>query len=1010
MIKKRFSIAFLVTSMLVGTCLLLTLTILSIVKSESDDAAIDSAEDFFQEITQKTEARLDVLIEPVTALTEIASSALKSGGDTGCPKQLQVGLAPLKTILDVNDECMSAYVGYDDGAFYQVIAARGNRYILEKYNAPDGCVFIDRAICRDNENERKEVWRYLDADLNVLGTRSEVGIFDPRVRPWFISALDKDRCIFTAPYIFNSSRLPGITCARALSDGGGVFGMDISLAQLGEMLSKQKLTPNGMLWIVDSQNRLIAHPGDEWKGTEGEILDFIPASQSLDPAVRGVAGFTSQPEKCCGASPFFFDVGGQDFMASLTPMPEDSGLHLVIAAAAPVSDITKHISRMSVRIVISSLIVMSVLTMVSFFFGRKASGTLRALVREARKVQQFDFSPSKPLESWVHELHELGAAGSVMKSTIRDRTERLIVTQDRLKKLVDAGLALSAEKDFSRLLQLIFDSARDLANADGGVIYLKEGDKLAVELLSLNSSSMILGGLSKTPAPRVMVIPGIVDFLAPDSILRSACEAFNTRNVVTDMGASLSLFPTGMENDHGPVTVESMITAPIISRGDELLGVIQLFNPDVGELRDVHSNTETGMQGLLGSLVAQAAVGLDNRSLVKSLEELLNSVIRVIASSIDAKSPYTGGHCTRVPQLAEMLTIAVNETSEGPLKDFSLESEDEMRQMWLAGWMHDCGKVTTPEYVVDKATKLETIYDRIHEVRMRFEVLRRDAELEFYRRLHEGGDEEALRRGMEEELSRLDDDFAFLAECNIGGEFMSEERMERVREIAGRSWTRHYNNRAGIGHMELARMDDDSGDVLPAEEKLLSDKPEHIIPRTKSYEHITDIHGSPISVPENEYNRGEVYNLCISRGTLTPEDRFKINEHMLSGLEMLNQIPFPERFSRVTAIATGHHETLIGTGYPLKRDRDTLCVETRILAIADIFEALTASDRPYKKAKSLSEALKIMTFMRKDEHIDPDIFDIFLKEGVYRQYAEKFLTPDQIDVEDITPYLSSPDA
>lgn len=1009
MSKKRFSIAFLVTSMLAGTCLLLTLTILAIVKSESNEAAIESAEDFFQEITQKTEARLEAFIEPVAALTDIASSAVDSNITTSSTKSLQNNFRALRAVLDADEDTMSAYIGYDDGAFYQVIKVRGNEYILEKYDSPLTSAYIDRSICCDGNHERKEVWRFFDSGLKMLGTRVKTAEYDPRVRPWFKSASGTEKCVFTPPYVFSSSRLPGVTCARTLADGGGVFGMDISMARIGEMLSEQKLTANGKLWVVDSGNRLISCPGEGWKGVDGPDSGFIDAGKSADPVVSKVADFSGKPEKCSPSCPFFVEVDGEPFMASLTPMPLDSGLPLVIAAAAPVSDITGHISRMSLRILVGSLIIMSILTMISFYLGRRASGALKALVREARKVQQFDFSPSTPVDSNILELHELGGACEVMKSTISEKTESLVITQGRLKKLVDGGLALSGEKKMGRLVQLIFESARDLLKADGGVLYLKNGNKLGVELISLNSSSTVLGGLSENPVPRVMVIPGIADFLAPDSLLRPACEAYTSGRVITDSGVSYSLFPTGMEREHGHVTVNSLISVPIISRGDELLGVIQLFNPGVEELQNVEDNTDTGMQGLLGSLMAQAAVGLDNHYLVNSLEELLDSLIRVIASSIDAKSPYTAGHCTRVPQLAEMLAEAVHRTDEGSLADFRLDSEDERRQMWLAGWLHDCGKVITPEYVVDKGTKLETIYDRIHEVRMRFEVMRRDVEIDFYRKLQAGGDEEILRREMEEEIRRLEDDFEFIAECNTGSEYLSGHKMARIREIAERTWLRHFDSRAGVGHIELARMDGDSGGALPVEEKLLADKAEHIIPRSKSYDHLKDIHGNPIQVPENEYNRGEIYNLCTTQGTLTAEERFKINEHTLSGLEMLRQIPFPERFSRVPEIAAGHHEHLNGKGYPLKRDRSSLSVESRILAIADVFEALTASDRPYKKSKTLSQALRIMTYMCKDEQIDSEIFDIFLKEGIYRKYAQEFLSSEQIDVEDITTYLNQKD-
>jgi hypothetical protein len=288
-------------------------------------------------------------------------------------------------------------------------------------------------------------------------------------------------------------------------------------------------------------------------------------------------------------------------------------------------------------------------------------------------------------------------------------------------------------------------------------------------------------------------------------------------------------------------------------------------------------------------------------------------------------------------------------------------------------------------------------------------VLRRDAEIDLLRRAGHGRDiAPDMARDFEEQLRALEDDFAFVAACNVGGEFLAEADVERLARLAGRTWLRHYSDRIGVSAEELRGKAAGPEPALPTPETLLTDKPEHVVPRARTYPDMRDVHGDPLDIPEHEYNRGELYNLRIARGTLTPEERFKINEHMLSGLEMLRNIPFPEQLGRVTEIATGHHETLTGTGYPLKKTRDQLPVEARILAVADIFEALTASDRPYKKAKPLSEALRIMSRMRDDEHIDADIFDIFLIRGVHDLYAERHLDPSQRDVTDITPYLSQP--
>lgn len=384
------------------------------------------------------------------------------------------------------------------------------------------------------------------------------------------------------------------------------------------------------------------------------------------------------------------------------------------------------------------------------------------------------------------------------------------------------------------------------------------------------------------------------------------------------------------------------------------------------------------------------------RDYQKSQEEILNSIIRLIANAIDAKSAYTGGHCARVPEVAKTLLERANETSEGVFKDFTFEGKDNWREFEIGSWLHDCGKLTTPEFVVDKATKLETINDRIHEIRTRFEVLWRDAQITCLESQLKGDDVTTALQTLEKRQTQLQDDFAFIANANVGGEYMSDEKKARVMAIAQEEWLRHFDNRLGLGEDELRRFPENTP-TFPVREKLISDRPEHIIKReyfdTDAYEK----QGFKEAVPEHLYNRGELYNLCIEKGTLTPEERYKINEHVIMSIKMLEEIPFPKEFSKVVEYAGTHHETLIGTGYPRQLNADDLSIPARIMAIADIFEALTASDRPYKKAKTLSESFKIMSFMVKDKHIDGELFELFLRSESYKEYAQIHLRPEQID-------------
>ncbi len=398
-------------------------------------------------------------------------------------------------------------------------------------------------------------------------------------------------------------------------------------------------------------------------------------------------------------------------------------------------------------------------------------------------------------------------------------------------------------------------------------------------------------------------------------------------------------------------------------------------------------------------------------SMVKAIQahelaqrQLMDSIIKLIAQAIDDKSAYTGGHCERVPQLALMLAEHASNSDLPAFRDFSLVSDDEWREYRIAAWLHDCGKITTPEHIVDKGSKLETIYNRIHEIRMRFEVLWRDAEIHYLRALSESPDEDAkLRASLEERQQQLQEDFAFVAECNVGGEYLDEDKLQRLHTIAETTWQRYFCDRLGLSPVEELRIPPEPVD-LPVAEKLLADKPEHIIERTRSADYAPEL-GIDMDIPEHLYNLGEVYNLSVSRGTLTEEDRFKINEHMISTIKMLESLPFPPELKKVPRYASTHHETMKGSGYPRRLPGAELSIPERLLAVADVFEALTASDRPYKKAKPVSIAIDILHQMVLDNHIDRDCFELFIRDGVYAEYAQRFLPPEQLDEVDISKYL-----
>jgi HD-GYP domain-containing protein (c-di-GMP phosphodiesterase class II) len=578
-----------------------------------------------------------------------------------------------------------------------------------------------------------------------------------------------------------------------------------------------------------------------------------------------------------------------------------------------------------------------------------------------------------------------------------------------LRRLIDIGIALSAEKDTNKLMEIILLEAKDIGNADGGTLYIRTKENtLEFEIMRTDSLRVAQGGTSGVE----ITIPPVEMFLEDSSpntqqIVASAALSGDTLNISDAYDSTAFDFSGTKRFDEGNnYRTKSVLTVPLKNSQDYVIGVLQLLNAQAPGGEVIAFSEQ--IQPLIEALASQAAVALDNALLVEAQESLLDAVITLMARAVDAKSPYTGGHCERVPELTKMLTRAACDSTSGPFTEFSL-TEEEWYELHIGAWLHDCGKVTTPEYVVDKATKLETITDRIHEVRMRFEVLKLERTIAYQDRVISGvGDPESLKAELEKELTRIDDDYYFISECNLGGEFMTDELVDRVKQIAATTWTRTLSDRTGVSFEELKRKEKEPESSLPCEEALLADRPDHLIEHN-SVVHSADPdnnYGFQVEVPKNKYNLGEIYNLCISRGTLTDEERFKINDHIVQTIVMLESLPFPKHLERVPEIAGGHHEKMDGTGYPKRLTGDEMSVPAKVMAIADVFEALTAADRPYKKPKKLSDSIKIMSFMVNDQHLDPELFRLFLESGVYRDYAQKYLLPAQVDDVDIASYLN----
>jgi HD-GYP domain-containing protein (c-di-GMP phosphodiesterase class II) len=576
--------------------------------------------------------------------------------------------------------------------------------------------------------------------------------------------------------------------------------------------------------------------------------------------------------------------------------------------------------------------------------------------------------------------------------------------EDRYRRLIDTGIALSTMRDHHQLLEKILLEAKRFTLADGGTIYLttEDGGGLRFEIMRNDTLGIALGGTTGAPIP-FPPIPLVGADGEPNHRNISSSAALSGITIAIADAYDVERFDfsgTRAFDARTGYRSQSFLTVPLKNHNGEVVGVIQLINARTPEGVVIPFPEE--IVPLIEALASQAAVALDNQMLIEAQRKLFKSLIQMIAGAIDAKSPYTGGHCRRVPELTTMLARAAHEARDGPFADFTL-TDEEWYELSVASGLHDCGKVTTPEYVVDKATKLETLYNRIHEIRTRFEVIKRDTEIDCLKAMLAGGDPEALAAARDARLRQLDDDFAFVATCNIGGEFMDPARIERLKRIAGITWLRTLDDTLGLSQDEAGRRGEKA--ALPVVEPLLADKPEHKIPHHKPPLAPDNPWGFTIKQPDLEFNLGELHNLSVRAGTLTAEERYHINDHMVQTIVMLESLPFPHTLKRVPEWAGGHHEKMDGTGYPKGLTRDQMSIPARLLAVADIFEALTARDRPYKKRKTVSEAIRIMSGMVKNHHIDPDLFELFLTSGVYRQYAEAFLLPDQLDEVDLAACL-----
>lgn len=940
--KRRYSLSIHITTLFLVLTTLVGSVLIAISYKHAQELLTGSAKELSRENSRKLESTFQVKAGPILTTLDFMSMS-RAIDDHNSPIKHIRFLTSLQTIFQRNPGVVALYYANESGDFTLVRALRTNAD-RERFDAPNKASLMINTTRVSGLNE----FYFLDGAYRSLGHRkTKDNQFDPRVRPWYINA-DKDGVIrLTEPYFFYFLKTNGVTLSRKSPDGTKVVGADFTLTSLSDQISQMGYSENTKLVLFDNQFKVLAHHNlNDIEETDGEIT----SSSLLGTVFERVIDRSS--------SQIIYETVEADskkWSVTLTPVSLNKQTRLLLAEATPQDDLLASLLSMRDKQVSVAIAMLLMSFIVVWLVARRLANPLHALMRQTDNIARFDFKKTRYSKSVIKEVANLTESIELMEHTL----------YDLLRLLRDTA----SNTDFSVLAKTIAHQSFLVTRAETIVLYIKD------EKESRYSA-----------AANHAIIPFKID-------VNELIE--HTAWVKTELAKGeivhLNREDNAVANYRESLFNSDVYLFPLLNRDNQPVGILLL-----GYERAI-TQAQADKHAFLKELLSFAEIAKENIDRIEQQKEMLNAFVELIASAIDTKSPYTGSHCQRVPELTNMLVqAAVDDDTHFPL--FSM-SKEQWEELHLASWLHDCGKVTTPEYVIDKATKLETIYDRIHEVRMRFELLKSQAEIEYWKGVANGEDEEKLSNTLEQKHQQLDDDFAFIGECNLGGESMSKDALDRLNAISRYKWTRTLDDQVGVSWVEKARAGDRK--KLPVQETLLTDKQVH------------EIHWDNNSKPQDfwqeefvlkpsdlKYNRGELYNLSIERGTLNSEERFIINDHIIQTIMMLKRLPYPEHLKNVPEIAGGHHERIDGRGYPKGLYEEELSLPARVMAIADVFEALTSSDRPYKKAKTLSESIEIMTDMATSGHIDPKLYLIFLEQSIDQEYAHRFLDKAQITAVD----------
>ncbi len=947
--KRNYSLSIHISTLFLILTTFLGAVLIAISSHHAQQLLSGSAQQLSQENSRKLESTFQKGIAPI--LTILDFMAYNSVIDqNGLPQEKSHWLASIQLFFNRQPSLIALYFGNENGEF-TIIRPLFTPQAREKVTAPDSARLFVNVTNMDGANE----YLFFDQNLNQVGYENRFNNqFDPRTRPWFKSAEHDDVIRLTEPYMFYLFQTPGVTLSRRSADGSKVIGADFTLDSISEELSHLGYSQKAKLALFDHQFHVLAQHNTDLSFTDNEDI----TKQKLD------SGLFASIANRISTNVLYETVekDGTSWSVTLTPVQLAPKIHLLLADATPQDDLISTLISLRNKQLQVAIALMSVCFIAVWFIASRLASPLVNLMELTHNITRFEFKKRRYPKSIIKEVTNLTKSIQLMEHTL----------YDLLRLLRDTA----SNQDFSLLAKTITHQSYLVTKAETIQLYIYSSDKEGFSNVANHAVipfKIDLNDLIKdTPWLLAKLNRGeTIHLTSDDNILRQYQEHMHNSDIY--------LFP-------------------LLNRQKNLVGLLNL-----GYERSI-SAEQYDKHAFLRELLSFAEIAKDNIDKIQQQKDMLNAFVTLIASAIDTKSPYTGGHCQRVPVLTKILTEVVDKDTHY-YRNFSMSST-QWEELNLAAWLHDCGKVTTPEYVVDKATKLETIYDRIHEVRMRFEVLKNQAEIDYWQGLANGGEKDKLKRELQQTQQALDDDFAFIAKCNIGGEYMSDEDIARLNLIAQLQWKRTIDDQLGISWIEAQRAGEKQ--TLPVMENVLADKAVHHVPWDESNKPQNSWKEKFVLQPgKYRYNRGELYNLSIRGGTLSSEERFMINDHIVQTITMLERLPYPAHLKEVPNIAGGHHERIDGKGYPRGLHKEELSIQARIMAIADVFEALTSNDRPYKKAKTIEESIGIMTKMATSGHIDPKLYLLFLQYDVYQKYADMFLDKFQHSVIDKEAHINA---